>query len=133
MDRKVLALLLALIWAVSVLAACEASTTSGDLPNGPDPTRGEEIYNTGGSSGLPCTSCHTLDGTDLVGPSLQGVASRAPERDPNLAAEEYLRDSIIQPSNYVTEGFPDVMAKNYGSTLSSQEIDDLVAFLLTLK
>ncbi len=50
------------------------------------------------------------------------------------SAEEFLRESILNPDAVVTEGFtPGVMYQNYGNDLTEQEIDDLVAFLLTLK
>ncbi len=48
--------------------------------------------------------------------------------------EEYLHESIVNPNAFVVEGFPSgVMYQNYGQDLSKQQIDDLVAFLLTLK
>ncbi len=81
-----------------------------------------------------CRVCHSLvPGKVVVGPSLDGVATRAADRVPGMSAKEYLRQSIVDPSAYVVEGFPDAMLKNFDELLTDQEIDDLVAFLLTLE
>jgi len=73
-------------------------------------------------------------GEDLVGPSFAGVATRAVDRIPEMSVEEYLRQSILEPEAYVVEGFPSgLMVPNLGETLTEAQIDDLVAFLLTLK
>jgi nitric oxide reductase subunit C len=79
-----------------------------------------------------CGTCHSLEpDVVLVGPSLAGVASRAETRVDGQSAEEYLRNSILHPSEYVVEGFNDVMQKNFGDVLTADQINDLVAFLLT--
>src|SRR3989304_872699 len=66
-----------------------------------------------------------------------GVATRAATRVAGLTAEEYIRQSILDPNAYVVEGFADengesVMPNNFGETLSEEQISDLAAFLLTL-
>ncbi len=103
-----------------------------------DPERGREIWDTGGgvlSGG--CSSCHSLDGTEikegsrLLGPSWQGVAGRAGDRVPGLSAGEYLRESIEDPAAFIVEGYSDFMPKGYKILLSGEDIDSLVAFLLT--
>jgi hypothetical protein len=75
--------------------------------------------------------CHSLDGSADAGPSFQGISERAGERVPDLSAVEYLRQSIVDPSAYVVEGFDDIMPKGYRILLSEEDIDDLVALLLT--
>lgn len=100
-----------------------------------DPKRGREIFETGGgviSGGMRCAYCHSLDGTVNTGPSLQGIAAQSGSRVPELAAVEYLRQSIVDPSTYIVAGFDDNrMSKAYKFFLSDEEINDLVAFLLT--
>ena len=117
--------------AMLLLAACGGSQGSPAASEIGDPSAGRQVFETGGSSQIPCASCHTLDGTALVGPSLQGIAERAATRRPDMSATEYLRESIISPSTYVVEGYDDVMNKDYGEKLSSEEIDNLIAFLMT--
>ncbi|MDJ0954517.1 MAG: hydrogenase iron-sulfur subunit [Acidimicrobiia bacterium] len=82
-----------------------------------------------------CRLCHSLaPDTVLVGPSFAGIGSRAATRVPGLSAEEYLRQSIVDPNAYVVEGFPvGQMFQNYEDVLTEAEIDALVAFLLTLQ
>jgi hypothetical protein len=51
-----------------------------------------------------------------------------------MSADEYLRQSIIDPDAYVVEGYPSgLMVPNLADTLSGTQIDDLVAFLMTLE
>jgi nitric oxide reductase subunit C len=80
-----------------------------------------------------CASCHSLEpGVVIVGPSLAGIAARAGERVPGQTAEVYLRNAILYPSDYIVPGYADLMAKNLGAVLTADQVDDLVAFLLTL-
>jgi cytochrome c553 len=135
------ALILAL---VLLLAACggDSATDGDDEGNGGpvtgDAARGEELYQqtaAGAASAPGCITCHSLEaGFQLVGPSHAGLAIVAGTRVSGQSAEEYLRESIVNPDAAVTEGFSEgVMYKNYGNELTDQEIADLVAFLLTLK
>jgi mono/diheme cytochrome c family protein len=81
-----------------------------------------------------CVACHTITGisTGTVGPVLDGVATRAGSRVAGLTAEEYIRQSIREPSAYVVDGFEDgIMPQTFADTLSQAQIDSLVAFLLT--
>ncbi len=50
---------------------------------------------------------------------------------PGLSAEEYLRESIVDPGAFVAEGYSDAMPKGFKILLSEEDIDSLVVFLLT--
>ncbi|HHC09595.1 MAG TPA: hydrogenase iron-sulfur subunit [Actinobacteria bacterium] len=106
-----------------------------DAPSSSSAARGKALFfetTLGQNSG--CRVCHSLRPDKVVvGPSLHGVATRAATRVPGMTAEEYLRESIVDPGAYVVEGFPDVMLRNFEEILTEDEIDDLVAFLLTLE
>lgn len=82
-----------------------------------------------------CHVCHSVEpNTVVVGPSLAGVATRAKTRVPGLTDEEYLRQSIVDPDAFVVEDFrPGLMLQDFAETLTEREIDDLVAYLMTLK
>ena len=113
--------------AALLLAAC----SSGEAGSPGDPARGKQIFLTGGTSGIPCATCHTLDGSTLVGPSLQGISTRAATRIPGESAEDYIRQSIENPSAYLVDGYSDQMYKQYASQLTPQDLSDVVAFLMT--
>ncbi len=142
-------LLFVLLVVALVLAACggggekEAASEEQAAAVTGDPARGEALFKQATIGGAPgCSSCHSLEpGKKLVGPSLAGVATMAEEivkssdyKGKAKTAEEYLRESIVDPNAYVVEGFPpNVMYQNYGKDLTPQQIADLVAFLMTLK
>ena len=79
-----------------------------------------------------CVTCHSLDeGVVLVGPSLFGLANRAANRVPGLAAEDYVRQSIVDPDAFVVPGFDaGQMQDDWDELLSAQQIDSLVTALL---
>ena len=96
-----------------------------------DAANGEALFS-GTANGLNsqpllCNTCHTLDGTIVVGPSLQGVSERVPPEYDSI--EHYLYTSILHPSEYIREGFPDAMLKDFGLRLSPQMLADLIVFL----
>jgi cytochrome c551/c552 len=122
-----------------LLAACggNGATVEETAATG-DPVRGEQLYmqTAIGSANAPgCITCHSLEpGVVLVGPSHDGVATRAESYVPGVAAEAFLRQSIVDPNAHVVEGFPaGVMYQNYAQDLAAPQIDDLVAFMLTLE
>ncbi len=101
-----------------------------------NPLAGEQLYyETTQGTNAACRICHSLEpGVIIVGPSFDGIATRAATRVPGMTAEEYIRQSILEPNAYVVEGFPKgQMVQNLGDILTDEQIDDLVAFLLTLK
>lgn len=114
-------------------AACSSSPPSvpATLPPG-DAAHGAELFKQQVNGAPACSTCHTLDGTTLVGPSLQGYAARASTRVQNQSAQDYTYTSITQPAAFIVEGFGNLMYTQYGQQLSAQETADLIAYLLTL-
>lgn len=85
-----------------------------------------------------CVGCHTIStmptAIGSTGPALDGLATRSEIQVDGLGAEEYIRQSILEPGAYVVEGFADgVMPAVFGETISEQDLDNLVLFLLTLE
>ncbi|MBZ0286921.1 MAG: PQQ-dependent sugar dehydrogenase, partial [Anaerolineae bacterium] len=97
--------------------------------------RGEDIFKNGVSPAPPCITCHFLDNTaNATGPSLYGLADRAGTRVAGLSAEEYVRQSILHPNDYIVEGFSaNFMYQNYAADLSDEDVNALIAYVLTLK
>lgn len=92
--------------------------------------RGRLVYQSSG-----CSGCHTLDGLSVgtVGPNQTKVGETAAARLPSMSAEEYIRQSILDPSAHLVEGYQDLMPKAYSQTLNPEQLNDLVAFLLAQK
>jgi len=81
-----------------------------------------------------CAACHsTMGDAIIVGPSLADIATRAGQRVAGQDTITYIKTSILDPSAYVNEGFNDLMPKSFGTVLTSEELDALVAYLLTLQ
>jgi cytochrome c oxidase subunit 2 len=79
-----------------------------------------------------CGSCHTLSAagaTGTVGPDLDKLVSEAQTAGKPLAA--FVKESITDPNAYVAPGYPQsVMPGTFGSSLSSQQLDALVKYLV---
>jgi cytochrome c oxidase subunit 2 len=81
-----------------------------------------------------CLSCHSTDGTTLVGPTWQGLyGSQGMLEDGStvVADEDYLRKSILDPGAQVVDGFPNIMPPAY-TFLSDDELAALVAYIESL-
>lgn len=102
------------------------------LPAG-DPGRGERLFNGQANDQVHCATCHSLTTNQtLVGPSLAGIAGTAAMRLEGTPAEDYLYQSIIEPDSYVVEGYQSsIMPGIFKRSLSSQDLADLVAFLMS--
>ena len=119
MRTLIASLLLVLVLALA-LAACGGTAAPATSGGQADPVAGEALFK------LECASCHSVEaGVDLTGPSLAGIGAED---------EQSLRDDIVNPDATVTEGFAKgIMPNSFGKQLTSQQIDDLIAYLLTLK
>ena len=89
-----------------------------------------------------CLACHT--NSDLsnesfhgeVGPPMDGVADRWTEAELRgiVANSKMMFEGTIMPAFYVDSGYERPMAKFEGKTiLTAQQVEDVVAYLLTLK
>jgi cytochrome c5 len=113
-----------------------SGAASGDVtPTGTPAAAGTGIDLTNASYDLgfqvymrECAVCHGA--ANGVGPSLTAMRDRAPTVVAGLSAEEYLWQSIVEPGAFVVEGYQDVMPKDYGQTLTQDEIAGLVRFIL---
>jgi mono/diheme cytochrome c family protein len=133
MTKKSLIAVLAALVLTAALAACGGGGTA--TPVGDAEAGGTLFAQTIIGAQPGCATCHSLEtGTVLVGPSMAGIGTRAETRVDGLSAEEYIRQSILDPNAYVVEGFqPGVMVQVWAEELSPVQIDNLVAYLLTLK
>lgn len=109
-----------------------------ELPAG-DPVKGQALATSQG-----CVGCHvsTTTGPAWAATADQpGIGARAETRfsEPGYtgaatSAQQYLLESIVNPSVHIIPGFEAVqMPATYGQTMTAQDAADLIAYLLTLK
>ena len=117
-----------------MLIALSLAACSGAAKVEPTPTpsaqviQGQKVFN------ARCATCHALvPDTIIIGPSLSGIATRAETRVPGMSADEYILLSILRPGDYIVEGFNNVMITNFAKELTNEDMNALVAFLMTLK
>lgn len=80
-----------------------------------------------------CAACHAnVADTTIRGPSLVGIATRGGERVAGQSAEQYIYTSILRPDAYLVPDYQDAMPKDLGKKLTGEQIDSVVAYLLTL-
>ena len=117
--------------AVAITAGERFIVNVTDVAPPPGADEGRGVFN---SRAAGCSVCHsTRPGDDGVGPSLAGVASVAGDRVEGLTAEQYLRQSILLPDQYIVEGWPTgQMLPIYRERLTEEELDSLIVYLLTL-
>lgn len=87
---------------------------------------GEVVFLTKG-----CTGCHSrvgVPGSANVGPNLTALATRAGTRVDGLAAEEYVRQALLEPQSFLVDGYFGEMPT---LSLSEREVDALIEFLLS--
>lgn len=133
-------------WILPALALIVVGLTfSGQTPTArgapllqatPDPATAAAFAKAG------CAGCHTIPGVPnavgLVGPNLSKIGAEAGSRKPGASAEDYLRESILNPAALLAPQCPNgpcpagVMPPNFGERLSEGDIDLIVAYLLTL-
>jgi len=150
-KRTTIVLFVMLIVLSIALAACgggaakpAGSESQPAAAAGGNADNGKKLFNEPviASAGSPgCGTCHSLEkDKTLVGPSLAGIATDAANtveeaeyKGTAKTADQWLRESILNPDVDVPDGFkPNIMPKTF-TKLSAQELNDLVAYLQTLK
>jgi cytochrome c oxidase subunit II len=88
---------------------------------------GLSVFNANG-----CSSCHTLSAagsTGTTGPNLDNLVAYA--RQAKQPLEPFIRESIVNPNAYVQPSYPKgVMPQTFGQSLTKEQLDHLVAFLV---
>lgn len=91
---------------------------------------GELLYQRRG-----CAQCHSIDGTAGTGPSFKGIFGKTAEFSnaaPVEVDENYIRESILNPSAKIVKGYRDQMP-TFKGVVSDEEITDLIEFIKSLK
>lgn len=97
----------------------------------PPAVRGERLAN-----GSGCLACHSLDGTQLAGPTWKGLTGSQvalQSGETVIADDEYLYQAIVNPNAQIHAGFAPVMPATYKDTLSEQQIRDIIEFIKSIQ
>ena len=81
-----------------------------------------------------CVACHTTTGARLVGPSWKDIFGKDESTDKGAihVDENYIRESILDPTAKVVTGYQPVMPTFRGQ-ISDPEINELIAYIKSLK
>jgi cytochrome c oxidase subunit II len=96
--------------------------------NKPLPELGKDVYEKQG-----CAVCHSIDGTPRIGPTWKGLFGRTEnfvDGSSLTADENYIRQSITDPTAKVVTGFPPSMPL---TKLSDRQITGVIEYIKTLK
>jgi cytochrome c oxidase subunit II len=87
-----------------------------------------------------CVTCHSLDGSKIVGPSFKGiygekvtVTEASGETKEVVVDDEYIRRSILDPNAEVVQGFNKGLMVTYKDRLKNEDIQQIIDFIKTLK
>ncbi|MND64998.1 Alternative cytochrome c oxidase subunit 2 [compost metagenome] len=111
----------------SLGAAQQVDEPSASLASGP----GDDLAAQGQrlAESLGCVACHSVDGSQGVGPSWQGLYGKTQTLadGTNIKVDEgYIKDSVLDPSAKIVKGYAAVMP---AFAPSEQEISALIAFI----
>jgi mono/diheme cytochrome c family protein len=130
-DSSAIGLTLSVSTATPSSAASSApsgstSTTGGG--GGGDATAGKAVFT--GAAG--CAGCHTFTAagsSGMIGPNLDNV-SADDAASGGAPLDDFIKESIVDPDKYIAKGYTaGIMPTTFGSSLSSADIANLVAFI----
>lgn len=136
-------------------AAAQATDTPAAGTGEPTPTAAPASSGGGSASAPPdavmtvfsdngCGGCHTINGVSgmagNIGPELTNIGAVASERiqasdysGDATTPEEYIHESIVNPTAYIVPEYQGVMPQNFGETIPSDQLDMLVEYLAGLE
>jgi nitric oxide reductase subunit C len=133
-------------------SVASAPAGTGEAPPGARPVAGGENPMALGerlfrSASPACNACHSVaPGVNMAGPSLAGLGDRAAKaiaapdyKGKAKDVETYVRESITEPSAHLVPGAmysadgTSFMPNTYGQSLKPEQVDQLSAYLLSLK
>ncbi len=101
-------------------------TTTTSSSGGASVAAGKIVF---ASSG--CATCHTFqpaNASGTFGPNLDTAPTADAQAD-GKSLDDFIKESIVDPSAYIAKGYPDGMPKTFKSSLTPTQIDNLVAFI----
>jgi cytochrome c551/c552 len=107
-----------------------AATTTSSNAGGGNAAAGKAVFAANG-----CAGCHTFgpaNATGAVGPDLDKAPASDAKADGNMDLAAFIKESITDPDAYIAKGYTKgVMPTTFGQSLSSTQLNDLVAFIFS--
>jgi cytochrome c oxidase subunit 2 len=81
-----------------------------------------------------CVSCHSLDGTKLVGPTFQNLYGEPRQvlvggKEITMVADSaYIYDAIVDPDREIVKGYPTGQMRSYKNVIPHEDIGALIEF-----
>ncbi|MCC5815151.1 MAG: cytochrome c oxidase subunit II [Leptospira sp.] len=91
---------------------------------------GKELY-----INKACASCHSLDGSRIVGPTFKGLYGKNREFEDGSSAkadENYIKESILQAGAKIVKGYPAAMPV-YQGQLDDEEVSALIEYIKSVE
>ena len=111
-------------------ATTTAAGTTTSASGGGDVAAGKTVF-----AANNCASCHTFkpaNATGTIGPNLDTAPASDAKADNNMNLDQFVKQSIEDPDAYIAKGYSKgIMPTNFGTTLSSKQLNDLVAFIVS--
>lgn len=85
-----------------------------------------------------CVTCHSLDGTRLVGPTFKGLWNSTKSVTTGVVSRqvtadaEYIKESIYNPSKDVVDTYPKVMI-SYKESINEEQLKQINAYLKSIE
>ncbi len=89
--------------------------------------RGAKLY-----ASKTCIGCHSTNGSPMTGPTFKGIWGRTDEMDDGQKItidENYVRESILQPTAKTVKGFAKGAMPSFQGQVSEDELKALIEFL----
>jgi len=84
-----------------------------------------------------CITCHSLDGSKVIGPSFKGLYGRKSVVITNsgekeiIADDEYIKRSILDPNVEVVKGYNKGLMQSYTGKINDEELNKIVDYFKT--
>ena len=86
-----------------------------------------------------CLTCHSQDGSKIIGPSFKGVFGKTEIVETNgversiVIDEEYIARSIKDPNSDIVKGYMKGLMVSYENVLNDEQIGHITDYIKTLK
>ncbi len=83
-----------------------------------------------------CLGCHSTDGTVIIGPSFYQLFGKTESLEGGATVQvddAYLFEAIRDPGKTIVQGFPNLMQPTTSAGLTDEQINDIIAYIKSLK